>query len=45
MFHDMYLRRSRRALAAAAIVAAMLATLMPSNPARAATVAVNTQTA
>ncbi|WP_302622695.1 hypothetical protein [Edaphosphingomonas haloaromaticamans] len=38
MFHQLHLRRSRRALAAAAMLAAMLATLTTVHPARAATV-------
>lgn len=45
MFHDLHLRRSRRALAVAAIVATMLATLTPLYPARAATVPAPQQTA
>lgn len=45
MFHDLHLRRSRRALALAAIVATMLATLTPIHPARAATISVAQQTA
>ncbi|WP_380872801.1 hypothetical protein [Sphingomonas sp. DBB INV C78] len=39
MFNDLHLRRSRRALAFAAVLATMLATLTPMHPARAATIA------
>ncbi|WP_257789630.1 hypothetical protein [Sphingomonas sp. KC8] len=40
MFHDLHLRRSRRALACAAVLAAVLATLTPSHPVQAAIVAI-----